>query len=77
MSELSRTTFISDTDTINFCAQLDLLRPQDGLNCGRDQDGNNVIEYMVTVDPYPIGDSRDISNTIFEQSNTFTLSEST
>ena len=66
MSELSRSTFISNIDTIDFCAQLDILRPQDGLNCGRDEDGNYVKDYTVKINPYPIDEVRDISSTILE-----------
>ena len=72
------TTFVSNIDTIDFCKQLDILNPVEGLDCGFDESGQAVIEYMVTIDAYPQDDSREsISASFFQEFSPFTLSEET
>ena len=73
MSQIS--TFVSNIDTIDFCKQLDILNPVEGLSCGFDDNGEAVVEYMVTIDAYPQEDSRDVNSTsFFQELSPFTLS---
>ena len=44
--------FVSNTDTIDFCEQLNVLNPVEGLDCGFDESGEAVIEYIVSIDAY-------------------------
>ena len=72
MSQIS--TFVSNTDTIDFCEQLNALNPVEGLDCGFDESGSAIIEYMVTINPYPLDDSHDsISSSFYQEFSPFTL----
>ena len=77
MSELGIETFVANTDTIDFCLLLNQLDPLAELNCGLDSEGSRVVDYSVVISPYPEEEARDISQTIFDQYSSFSLSEET